>query len=375
MLTVLAQKNNIRQCRKRRPAYNHGNRRKIDLEKSVNKRESWIDCVKGFSIICVVLAHVNGRENFLYNWIYSFHMPIFFVISGIIFAVKSDWKNKRVRELIKKKAIQLLYPYLTFSLLTILWIFVSRGTLPMLEALKVTITLEGYSALWFLPSFFIAEVIFVILYKNKSYIKYLLIFMIAVCIGMYIFGILDLADINWWGYPLLNMLVRSIIGSTFIVAGYQFHKQYGTILLKRINVLLAICLLIIDIFLVQINGFVDLHYSKFNNLFLFYLFSIMGSYLMIFIIKFGIKKNSILEFFGRNSLIILGTHLTLPGMGIFREIFTRIFSYLSINPVSYFYDFCVCLCTMVFEMVLIICINRFVPFIVKPRKLSAIKEI
>lgn len=47
------------------------------------KRVKWIDTVKGFGILLVVLEHVY-RYNAVSVWITSFHMPMFFILSGWI---------------------------------------------------------------------------------------------------------------------------------------------------------------------------------------------------------------------------------------------------------------------------------------------------
>ena len=64
-----------------------------------HERIKWIDSLKGFAIICVVLGHIvkgymdagvfakftNAMYD-IYNLIYMFHMPLFFMISGCLFA-------------------------------------------------------------------------------------------------------------------------------------------------------------------------------------------------------------------------------------------------------------------------------------------------
>ena len=48
-------------------------------------REHWIDALKGIGIILVVIGHVSLGNN-LVKWIYSFHMPLFFALSGYMLA-------------------------------------------------------------------------------------------------------------------------------------------------------------------------------------------------------------------------------------------------------------------------------------------------
>lgn len=65
-------------------------------EKAVSKRLNYIDALKGFAIVCVVLGHIgNGYmwgENadeayfFIYNITNAFHMALFMLLSGFVFS-------------------------------------------------------------------------------------------------------------------------------------------------------------------------------------------------------------------------------------------------------------------------------------------------
>lgn len=60
-------------------------------------RQKWIDICKGIGIIAVVLGHVIVRLEsegiiniwgiLMCNFIYSFHVPLLFVLSGICFSL------------------------------------------------------------------------------------------------------------------------------------------------------------------------------------------------------------------------------------------------------------------------------------------------
>ncbi len=63
-------------------------------------RIAWLDSLKGFAIICVVVGHVldgylkagsfpnNGYEEYcIYQVVYAFHMPLFFLVSGFMYAM------------------------------------------------------------------------------------------------------------------------------------------------------------------------------------------------------------------------------------------------------------------------------------------------
>ena len=49
----------------------------------------WIDNLKGFGILLVVIGHTVPREG-LGQWIYAFHMPLFFFISGFLLSKKME---------------------------------------------------------------------------------------------------------------------------------------------------------------------------------------------------------------------------------------------------------------------------------------------
>ncbi len=49
------------------------------------KRESKIDVAKGIGCLLVLLGHSLYINKHLKNWIFSFHMPLFFFISGYLF--------------------------------------------------------------------------------------------------------------------------------------------------------------------------------------------------------------------------------------------------------------------------------------------------
>lgn len=52
------------------------------------KRIEYIDIAKGIGMILVVIGHCINDKTFPGTWIYSFHMPLFFVLSGLCFSDK-----------------------------------------------------------------------------------------------------------------------------------------------------------------------------------------------------------------------------------------------------------------------------------------------
>ncbi|SIT70353.1 acyltransferase family protein [Edaphobacillus lindanitolerans] len=79
------------------------------------KRLTWVDVTKGFLMILVVIGHYPGELDFpLSKYIYWFHMPAFFLISGLFF--KEAKSRTEAGESILKRFMQLIVPYLFFLL-------------------------------------------------------------------------------------------------------------------------------------------------------------------------------------------------------------------------------------------------------------------
>jgi fucose 4-O-acetylase-like acetyltransferase len=76
-------------------------------------RIEWIDVAKGIGIILVVMGHVLASGG-VYSAIYLFHMPMFFILSGMVF------KPGEVRSTVWKKTRSLMIPYLGFVLIVTL---------------------------------------------------------------------------------------------------------------------------------------------------------------------------------------------------------------------------------------------------------------
>lgn len=136
-----------------------------------NIRIDWIDLTKGIAIFLMVCGHTSIPLS-ISNWIWSFHMPLFFIISGILF---NATKYPNFNLFIKKRGKTLIIPYIIFSLITLLTIHD--------QTLKEWLY-KGWingCALWFIPVLFFAEIFsyFIIRYINSN----CLILLTAITIG------------------------------------------------------------------------------------------------------------------------------------------------------------------------------------------------
>lgn len=65
-----------------------------------NKRLDYLDVAKGIGILLVILGHCQlGRIGRAHSLIYSFHMPLFFFISGVCFLISIHFPHWQLKGL------------------------------------------------------------------------------------------------------------------------------------------------------------------------------------------------------------------------------------------------------------------------------------
>lgn len=137
-----------------------------------NERVNWVDAAKGVGIFLVVFGHVwrgLNSSNILSNEtvyasidnaIYLFHMPLFFILSGMFFE-KTILRDGFVRALLRRIET-LLYPLILWSYISALFLFIAgsltnRGGLTLAEV--VLYPLPPKDVYWFLAALFIIQLI------------------------------------------------------------------------------------------------------------------------------------------------------------------------------------------------------------------------
>ena len=110
-------------------------------------RIEWLDLAKGMAIFLMVCGHTSIPGN-VSNWIWSFHMPLFFLVSGMLFFPE---RYPSFGGFLKKRCRTLLLPWLVFSLVSVCYA----------PAESLTALSEGRNlgALWFLPVLFVTELL------------------------------------------------------------------------------------------------------------------------------------------------------------------------------------------------------------------------
>ncbi len=125
------------------------------------KRIAWLDVAKGLGILLVVLGHNHIKDDFplVYQTIYSFHMPFFFLVSGMFFK-----KEYGFWQLVKRRFKSLLLPYIAAVLTLYLTsaLYSDMGLPTILRRLGKAVFAGTNSLdwppLWFLPHLFLLNI-------------------------------------------------------------------------------------------------------------------------------------------------------------------------------------------------------------------------
>ena len=197
-----------------------------------SERRGEIDAAKGLALLSVVLGHVILLHTFPSNWIYTFHMPAFFFLSGMTFRPE---KYDGLLPFLKDKARKRLLPYLG---ITALAFFICM----LRPAYRAPVLNDGWShqllwifyytqpqnlyvgQLWFLVALFWAELMawiwFQLAGKRHLLVKCYSVFLLALLA-------VRIQEINPY-LPVGNRLPwkidSALCACVFLIAGYWTAK-------------------------------------------------------------------------------------------------------------------------------------------------------
>lgn len=141
-----------------------------------NPRNELFDYTKGIGVVLVILGHMTTYSRLVRSAIYSFHMPLFFFITGAL--IYEHVPSVRFSSYFKKKVNTILIPGFFFELLMYLWGLIKNYIEPEIHGMGyikrfLGIFLQiGYSeydgALWYLFTYFAVILILYPLWKLIS---------------------------------------------------------------------------------------------------------------------------------------------------------------------------------------------------------------
>ncbi len=274
-------------------------------------RLNWVDNTKAIAIYLVVLGHSIGLDTSIRHFIYSFHLPIFLVISGFLLSKKinkltfNTFVSKQIKNLIKLYFLFSFISIILFGFISILKnkpfniVDLAYGTLYGTHGVEKLLG-HGNDPLWYLP-FFVGS-LFIFYFSLK----------LPKSLGVIVVAALALFSVNYHGIRLPWSLDVAGVGVLFLLIGSEINKYY-----EKINIIFSskLSLYLIPIigvglfYLTLLNGSTNINRVLFgDSIGLYFLNAIIGCWLVI-TVSHNIKITKTIELISTHTLIIFSIHL------------------------------------------------------------------
>ena len=289
-----------------------------------SQRIAYLDVAKGIGILLVVLGH-NAVKDFLPwmdQFIFSFHMPFFFLLSGMLFKPKYP-----LPVLFKRRFTTLIIPYLTtiFLLYSIYLFFTETPLITILQRILRNLYASGHyiewAQMWFLPHLFVlnlfAGALFLLFYRRIEALWLRLTFLAGLLWGGIAFlPVFYMKEVSLFGKTiLLDGLPLSIdllfITAAFFLIGYEIRRVVPERFFRSrwALVLSGMLLLVLNIiFPYRINLFIRVYESFIVNT----LEALAGSIFILALSNLIAEREgklySILNYFGQITIVLLIFH-------------------------------------------------------------------
>ena len=292
----------------------------------------WIDVLKAIGIIFVVLGHTLTNELRLYSYIYSFHVPLFFFVSG--FLLKPELLNLNWVAYLKNRVRAFVVPYIAFGLVTYLfWLLILRPFTnaerllvspyrPLLGMLYGTASdkwLEHNPPLWFLTCLFACSLIWFWIHRLARNRQHVLLWALVAC------AVIGWASSSWLPFRLPWYMDIAFAVVVFYGVGVRVRAWLTSAELIRPNPLVVALVFavttLVQVILSVTNDTPDVSVGYFgHNIVAFYVGAFYGIISWL-IVAYYMPKWSLWRMIARNSLTIFLLHLAifslLTGIGIY----------------------------------------------------------
>lgn len=270
-------------------------------------RNNHIDVAKGIGIILVIAGHLFTYQSIISMMIFSFHMPLFFFLSGMLYKKNEGSLFLFLKEKIKKLCI----PFFFFLLIGLPFALVFPFQQETLTYYNIVSDLYlaqpdhfQVGQIWFLACLLHVEIFYHILYRNLlskiTWPRAILLFLIVAIIGK------EIVFINSF-FPFYRLPIKldsAFMGLFFFGIGHYFYQFiYETSDSNYEKYVFAF----LGIICSPLNGWSNLANVSYNYLPCYIFFALSG---IVFSLWLARKLQSIkfLRFVGKNSMEIFALH-------------------------------------------------------------------
>lgn len=329
----------------------------------MKQRLDFIDLVKGVGMLMVIYLHIsiNYSGNPYHGsdadrMIHSMFMPVFFIVSGMFFSIRNPFKVW-----IKQKIKRLVVPFICFYLLTYLLNCIICGIFHIQtknEFHFYDVFAVFYkdvfpnSAIWFLLAIFWSSLMFYVLLeyaKNGIYLLggVILSSVIGLLLGFHSVNIPLYIDTAFTAVPFLYFGWLMKKGDVILrIKNIQTNRKYIIVFcIGAIGTIVDFC----------IGEGISMVNNSYSNPLVLYGGAISGS-LAVMSFCFLIGKFPLVSFIGRNSMIVLCTHLWVVNAVV------RIVRKVDMN--FWLSSFVVLLVVCLSYYIIVPLLRKYVPFII-----------
>ena len=263
------------------------------------KRIEWIDSLKGYGILCVTLGHL-ACNIFLETYIYSFHMFLFFFLSGLLHN-KSDYN---IKDFIAKKTRTILVPFLFWNIASLFAGLILNITI--LESIRDFLLLDGEvcwnAPIWFLLLLYMTEILYFFIDDFKIS-NQLIVIVLLFLFWMFIPGKNVFLKVNILPVCLLFYMFGGLTKKYYI---FHLNSRDKTKKMMLASIILFATNVLFGVFL---NKRISFTGADFGNVLYCGVAAMAGVlfYVNIFKTIDFLKNNVVLQILGKNSLIIMAT--------------------------------------------------------------------
>lgn len=284
-------------------------------------RSTYIDTARGIGIVLLVLGHIVSGGSYLFNWIFSFHMPLFFLLSGL--CVKEEKINNiKFLPYVKIRARKRLLPYFIVVAIGVVICMIIPSCREVVIADGLALQLQHIflrmaprdlyvGQAWFLASLFWTEIYFYLWYHfcgKKHWLWQTAVMLLLLLIAYNLWHIQPV-------FPITNRIYfqmdTACAGAFCYILGFQIRRYQLLEKIKKWGWLLIVPLLLCNIYFgTWKNGYVNLCDLVFGNRY-YYLIAMCCGMAAILLIAFYLPKLPLMAWYGRNSLPLYAGHTFL----------------------------------------------------------------
>lgn len=292
-----------------------------------HNRDQIIDVAKGLGIVFVVVGHINSETlKTLQSFVYQFHVPLFFILSGIFLEVRTDMKAFAIKRFKRLYIPAILWNTIFYILIVILQYYTMNNKVAIADFLKHNILqLFGLrtnalgGAIWFLYTLMRASIIYALIEKFlRTFITREQLHLS--CIAVVSFAIGFLTQLPFELEKDFVGLFFMCIGRCYYISGAHIAIINQRSLTKSIIVTVSALILIISL---RYNTF-DIAYNNYGHFYISIGTSLLGTLMTICVSSIiTIESASVrkyLCYIGQKSMWILIGHFAAFKIVILFEI-------------------------------------------------------